>query len=373
MTLWTEFDAESWLSPDGRCKSFDARANGYVRSEGCASVVLRRLSDAKAAGDRIYALIRGSAINNDGASNGLLAPHPAAQTAVLRDAYRRAGVDPSAVSYVEAHGTGTALGDPIEANALGAVVGPGRDAMTRCRVGSVKTNLGHLEAAAGLASLIKVALCLWHRAWVATLHFEKPNPAIDFDALGLRVQTAFEPWSDGETSAYAGISSFGFGGSNAHVVLETAGRNPQEEAKARDKRDEGGRAQVVPISARCSQSLEGLARAYRDWISTSDASIADVAWTAGVHRSHHPHRIAVVAESKRDLAKQLDAFLEERARPRLASGHAREGGEPGPRGGVGGAVVHAAPAHRKAGHRHDVEGDQESFEQPRRDVMQRAH
>ncbi|MFF9757103.1 SDR family NAD(P)-dependent oxidoreductase [Streptomyces sp. NPDC014344] len=207
------------LNPEGRCRAFDADAGGYVRAEGCGIVVLRRLSDALAAGDRVYAVIRGSAVNNDGASNGLTAPNPRAQAAVLREAWQDARIAPSEVSYVEAHGTGTPLGDPIEAAALGEVFAPGRE--EPLRLGSAKTNFGHLEPAAGVTGLIKTALALHHGELPASLHFDTPNPRIDFDAAGLRVVDRAEPWP-GEGPRRAGVSSFGFGGTNAHVALEEA-------------------------------------------------------------------------------------------------------------------------------------------------------
>jgi acyl transferase domain-containing protein len=210
------------MAPDGRCKAFDARANGYVRSEGAGVVVLKPLSRALADADPIYAVVRGSAVNQDGRSNGLMAPNPLAQEAVLREAYRRAGVSPGNVQYVEAHGTGTLLGDPIEVKALGAVLGIGRPPGRLCALGAVKTNIGHLEAAAGVAGLIKVALALKHREIPPTLHFGEPNPHIPFERLPLRVQTTLGPWPVELGPALAGVSSFGFGGTNAHVVLEEA-------------------------------------------------------------------------------------------------------------------------------------------------------
>lgn len=200
------------MAPDGRCKTFDARANGYVRSEGAGLVVLKPLSKALADADPIYAVVRGSAVNQDGRSNGLMAPNPLAQEAVLREAYRRAGVSPGAVQYLEAHGTGTLLGDPIEVKALGAVLGIDRPAERPCALGAVKTNIGHLEAAAGIAGLIKVALALEHRQLPPTVHFVEPNPHIPFDRLPLRVQTALAPWPVESGPALAGVSSFGFGG-----------------------------------------------------------------------------------------------------------------------------------------------------------------
>lgn len=208
------------LSPDARCYTFDARANGYVRGEGGGMVVLKTLSRAIADGDPIYAVIRGSAVNNDGASNGLTAPSRAAQEAVLGDAYRRAGVPPGEVQYVEAHGTGTPLGDPIEAHALGAVLGAGRAAAEPLWVGSAKTNIGHLESAAGMVGLIKVALAIQHRMIPPSLHFVTPNPHAPLADLGLAVPTAACPWPAPAKPLLAGVSAFGFGGTNSHVVLQ---------------------------------------------------------------------------------------------------------------------------------------------------------
>jgi acyl transferase domain-containing protein/acyl-CoA synthetase (AMP-forming)/AMP-acid ligase II/thioesterase domain-containing protein/acyl carrier protein len=219
-----------FLSPDGRCRTFDARANGYVRGEGAGLVVLKRLSTALADEDEIYAVIRGTAVNSDGRSNGLTAPSVKAQQDVLRRAYARAGVDANGVQYVEAHGTGTALGDPIEATALGAVVGAGRSEPVR--VGSVKTNLGHLEAAAGIAGLLKTALALSYRTLPKTLHFEQGNPSIPFEQLNLTVQRATEPWTSNGPRR-AGVSSFGFGGTNAHAVLEEAPAAAQRTSRER--------------------------------------------------------------------------------------------------------------------------------------------
>ena len=213
------FRQAGMLAPDGRCKTFDARADGYVRGEGAGVVVLKPLAQALADGDSIYAVIRGSAVNQDGRTNGLTAPSRQSQEAVLRAAYRQAGIAPGQVDYVEAHGTGTYLGDPIELKALGAVLAEGRPAGRRCLVGSVKTNIGHLEAAAGIAGLIKTALGLKHRAIPPHLHFHEPNPQIPFAELPIEVPCALRPWA-GEGPVFAGVSSFGFGGTNAHVVLE---------------------------------------------------------------------------------------------------------------------------------------------------------
>ncbi|MGB1015070.1 MAG: type I polyketide synthase, partial [Nannocystaceae bacterium] len=214
------------LSPDGRSRAFDARANGYVRGEGGGVVVLKRLSHALEDGDRIYCVIRNSAVNNDGFSNGLTAPNPLAQQAVLHDAYAGARIAPDTVEYIEAHGTGTMLGDPIEAGALGEVLCAGRNSSSPLRIGSVKTNIGHLEAAAGVAGLIKVALSMEHNGIPSSLHFETPNPHIAFAELKLEVQTQLRPWMARNGRLIAGVSSFGFGGTNCHVVLE--GHSPEQ-------------------------------------------------------------------------------------------------------------------------------------------------
>ncbi|NVB36497.1 SDR family NAD(P)-dependent oxidoreductase [Pseudenhygromyxa sp. WMMC2535] len=209
-------------NPAGQCRAFDASANGYVRAEGGGLIVLKPLSRAIADGDRIYCLIRGTASNNDGFSNGLTAPNPRAQEACVRAALANAQVDPATIHYVEAHGPGTILGDPLEASALGAVIGSQRPKDAPLRLGSIKTNIGHLESAAGIAGLIKTALALHHRMLPANLHFEQPNPHIPFENLNLQVQTALEGWPAGDETPRAGVSSFGFGGTNCHAVLEAA-------------------------------------------------------------------------------------------------------------------------------------------------------
>ncbi|WP_430741789.1 beta-ketoacyl synthase N-terminal-like domain-containing protein [Streptomyces sp. P13-3-3] len=204
------------LSADGRCKAFDAAADGMVRGEGCGVVVLKRLPEAERAGDRVLAVITATEVNSDGRSNGLTAPNAAAQRDLLAHAH---GADGRQLDYVEAHGTGTPLGDPVEAGALGAVLGQGRSAEQPLLLGSVKTNIGHLEAAAGIAGLIKTVLALHHDELPGQLHFAEPNPHLDLDALRLRVLTAPEPWPRYSGTATAGVSSFGFSGTNAHVVL----------------------------------------------------------------------------------------------------------------------------------------------------------
>jgi acyl transferase domain-containing protein/acyl carrier protein len=306
------------MAPDGRCKAFDARANGYVRSEGAGVVVLKPLSRALADGDPIYAVIRGSAVNQDGRSNGLMAPNPLAQEAVLREAYRQAAVSPGKVQYVEAHGTGTLLGDPIEAQALATVLSVDRPAGRQCALGSVKTNLGHLEAAAGIAGLIKVALALQHREIPASLHFEEPNPHIPFLEIPLRVQTTLCPWPTDDAPALAGVSSFGFGGTNAHVVLQEA---PSANAAARDAERTIG-THLLPLSAHDPAALRALARAYQDFLAAPEAtlSLPDVCYTAGARLSHHDDRLAASGNSPARLIESLEAFVRGEARSGLSSG-----------------------------------------------------
>ena len=320
------FAKAGFLAPDGRCKSFDARANGYVRGEGVGVVVLKPLALALADGDPIHAVIRGSAVNQDGRSNGLTAPNRQAQEDVLRAAYRAAGVAPGSVQYVEAHGTGTFLGDPIEAGALGTVLAAGRAPGNTCLLGSVKTNIGHLEAAAGVAGLIKVALALTHREVPPSLHFQEPNPHVPFDALALRVATEPTPWplAQGQGPALAGVSAFGFGGTNAHVVVQAA---PERVAPIPGNTD-GPR--LLPLSARTPEALRVLALAYHASLADprETASLEDIAYTASVRRGHHAHRLTVLACSRDEARVHLDAFLQGETRPGLSVGRKPEGRPP---------------------------------------------
>ena len=217
------FASAGMLAPDGRCKTFDAAADGYVRGEGCGMVVLKRLSDAEAAGDRIWAVVRGSAVNQDGASAGLTVPSGPAQERVIAEALSRAGLAPSEVDYLEAHGTGTELGDPVEAHAAAAAYGPGRAPEQPLLIGSVKTNVGHLESAAGVAGLIKTVLSMHHGVIPRHLHYETPSPRMDWGRLPLRVTSEATPWPESGRPVRAGVSSFGFSGTNAHVIVESPG------------------------------------------------------------------------------------------------------------------------------------------------------
>jgi acyl transferase domain-containing protein/acyl carrier protein len=317
------FSQASMLSPDGRCKAFDARANGYTRSEGAGIVVLKPLPNALADGDPIYAVIRSSVVNQDGRTNGMTVPSRFSQEAMLREAYRQAGFSPGQVQYIEAHGTGTPVGDPIEAQALGAVLSTDRPPGSYCVIGSVKTNIGHLEAGAGIAGLIKTALALKHRQIPPNLHFQEPNPHIQFEALRLRVPKTLEPWPDGGELARAGVNAFGFGGANAHVVLQEAPRPPVEH------RDNGvldcDRAYLLPLSARSPETLRAVARTYQDFLTNAASGgsvvLHDLCYTASVRRSHHEHRLTLVGSSQAELAAHLEAFLAGETRPGLSSGH----------------------------------------------------
>jgi myxalamid-type polyketide synthase MxaE and MxaD len=313
------FTDAGFLSPDHRCKTFDARADGYVRGEGGGVVVLERLSRALSRGDRIRAVIRGSAVNQDGRTNGLTAPNPEAQKAVLRRAYENAGRSPADVTFVEAHGTGTPLGDPIEATALGAVLGAGRSRENALLVGSVKTNIGHLEAAAGMAGLIKTVLCLEKGLVVPHLHFERQNPLIPLEELGLRIPTATSPLP-GPRPALAGVSSFGFGGTNAHVVVEEYPAS----AAASGARDLPEHAELFTLSSHSEAALVESAGRHRDWLQMNgDAKLARVCGTRAARRSHLRERLAVVASSGPGLARSLDAFIRGEHVPEVVRDRAR--------------------------------------------------
>jgi acyl transferase domain-containing protein len=312
---------------DGRCRAFDAGANGYVRGEGGGLVVLKPLSAALADGDPIHALIRGSAVNQDGKSNGIKTPNRQAQEAVLREALAQAGVPPGRVQYVEAQGTGTLLGDMIEGHALGNVLGAGRAADRPCLIGSVKTNIGHLEAAAGIAGLIKTVLALKHRAIPPSLHYEQPNPHLPFEALGLRVAARSTSWPVGDEPAVAGVSAQGFGGTNAHVVLEAA---PPAAASSERPPEAGDAPCLIPLSAQTETALATAARGLGAWLEAHpEAHLGDVAYTLGVRRDHHDVRLALVAASRDEAIAKLDRFLRGAEVPGLAAGRVPHDRRPG--------------------------------------------
>ncbi|WP_437320287.1 SDR family NAD(P)-dependent oxidoreductase [Sorangium sp. So ce385] len=321
------------LAPDGRCKTFSAEANGYGRGEGCGMVVLKRLSDARRDGDRILAVIRGSAVNNDGHSSGLTVPNGQAQQAVIRRALSDARLSPGDVDYVEAHGTGTPLGDPIEVEALAAVYGAGRPAERPLRLGAVKTNIGHLEAAAGIAGLMKVVLSLQHGELPAHLHASALNPRIPWTELPVEVTTKAAAWRGEGRRRRAGVSSFGMSGTNAHVLLEEAPEGVAEAPEgAAEAPTTGDLVTLLPLSARTPEALSALADAYGRFLrrgpAEAGASLRDIAYTASVRRSHHEHRLVVLGSSREELAASLDAFAAGEARPGVARGRAAPGVQP---------------------------------------------
>ena len=291
------FDRAEAMSATGACHAFDASADGFVRGEGCGVAVLKRLADAVRDGDRVLAVVRGSAVNQDGRSNGLMAPNPAAQAAVLRAACADAGVEPSEVDFVEAHGTGTLLGDPIEARALGAVYGRGRPADSPVLVGAAKTNLGHLEAAAGIVGLIKAALAVQRGEIPPNQHFDTPNPHIPFDDLRLKVVDEPTRWPQTGHPRLAGVSSFGFGGTNAHVVLEQAPPAPRRRPAPTPP------VSTLVISGKSPERLAATAALVADWMTGAGAEVAlaDVAHALNHHRTHHP-LFATVCAADRDQA-----------------------------------------------------------------------
>jgi acyl transferase domain-containing protein/ubiquinone/menaquinone biosynthesis C-methylase UbiE/acyl carrier protein len=325
------FSKASMLAPDGRCKAFDARADGFVRSEGVAVAILKPLARALADRNRIYAVIRGTAVNQDGRTDGLTVPNPISQEANIISALRLADITPESVQYVEAHGTGTPVGDPIEATAIGRVYGAAQRPGHQCVIGSIKSNLGHLESTSGIAGLLKAALCLKHRQIPANLHFEQPNPQIPFDELRLRVPQRLEPWPEtfGQPPR-AGVNSFGFGGTNAHVILE-APPQPQTVAPAQAPASlcaelVDRRAWMLPLSARSERALSDLARSYLkalpDERGLKNAALRDICFSATAKRSHHEFRLALVGHDKAELVEQIEAFLNREERPNSSVGRA---------------------------------------------------
>ncbi|MBT4499871.1 MAG: type I polyketide synthase, partial [Gemmatimonadetes bacterium] len=303
--LHINFSKARMLSPDGRCKAFAAAADGYGRGEGCGVIALKRLSDALADGDRVLALIRGSAINHDGPSGGLTVPNGPSQEKVIRRALADAGVEARQIGYVEAHGTGTALGDPIEMGALGKVFGERDPEGDPLIVGSAKTNFGHLEAAAGIAGLIKVILSLQHEEIPPHLHFDRPNPHIDWEALPVEIPTRGRPWPVGEGRRFAGVSSFGFSGTNGHVVLEEAPVAAENEEEAPEPQRP---FHLLTLAARTGEGLTALAGSYEQHLlARSDADVGDVCFTAGTGRSQFAHRLGVVGATAEKVREKLAA------------------------------------------------------------------
>jgi acyl transferase domain-containing protein len=307
------------MAPDGKCKTFDASADGFVRSEGCGLIVLKRLSKAVADGNRVLAIIRGSAVNQDGKSSGLTVPNGPAQEAVIRQALAQARLAGSAVDYVEAHGTGTTLGDPIEAHALAAVLGPEREPVHPLVLGSVKTNLGHLESAAGIAGLIKVVLSLQHEWIPPHLHFKTLSPQIDFGAVPIEIPVDGRAWIRGERPRIAGVSSFGFSGTNAHVVVEESPGARIEPAVAPRP------LTVVTLTARSAPALQMLAARWADHAgANSDERLRDIAFTANVGRARFSERAAIVTDSTPHLNSQLLRLAREESNPAIVRGQATD-------------------------------------------------
>ena len=303
------------LSTHGRCRAFDAAGDGFVRSEGAGAVVLKRLSDAKADGDPILALVRGSAVNQDGRSQGFSAPNGPSQEAVISMALEQAGVAPAEVGFVEGHGTGTALGDPIEVQALGTVLGEGRAEDNPVMLGSVKSNIGHAETAGGLAGLIKAVLALQHAEVPKSLHFDEPNPYIPWDELPVKVAKEALPWPSNGGRRVAGVSSFGVSGTNAHIVLEEA---PQARPRPSDSL-----THVVTVSAQQTEAVAEFTERMSTYLAKDDApSLSSVAYTSTCRRAHRPFRVAVLGADSADVAAGFEAASKGVPDPRVISGKA---------------------------------------------------
>ncbi|UQX09680.1 type I polyketide synthase [Candidatus Mycobacterium methanotrophicum] len=309
------FDVAEAMSPTGRCHAFDAGADGFVRGEGCGVVVLKRLADAVADGDPVLAVVRGSAVNQDGRSNGLMAPNPAAQMDVLRAAYANAGIEPRQVDYVEAHGTGTLLGDPIEARALGRVLGRGRPESAPLLIGALKSNLGHLEAAAGIAGFIKAVLAVQRGRIPASLNFDNPNPLIPFDNLRLKVVDEPRDWPVTGQPRRAGVSAFGFGGTNAHVVVE---QGPDPGPVAAGGPEPASAVTTLVVGGKTAQRVASAAGMLAGWMEGQGAGVAlaEVAHTVNHHRARHAVFATVAALDREQAVAGLRA---------LAAGGSAEG------------------------------------------------
>jgi 6-methylsalicylic acid synthase len=298
-------DAAGATSRDGRSKSFDASADGYGRGEGGGVVVLKLLKDARRDGDRVLAVVRGSAVQQDGKTNGIMAPNGEAQANLMRKAYTVAGIDPATVGYVEAHGTGTNVGDPLEAGAMTAVFGAGRTPDTPCLIGSVKPNVGHLEAGAGVAGVIKTVLALQHGEIPASLNFTTPNPKIPWATSGLRVVTENTPWPQSTAPRRAGVSGYGYGGTIAHVILEAADQADTEAGPAAAT----GTPRVLPLSGATETAVAKYAGRLANWLARyPETTLADVGHTLSQRRQHLPHRAAVVADNPTTLRAKLANF-----------------------------------------------------------------
>src|ERR1700730_11950939 len=304
------------MAPDGRCKTFDERADGFVRGEGCGMIALKRLSDALTAEDRVLAVIRGTAVNQDGASSGLTVPNGPAQQAVIRAALKAGRLQPHDVDYIEAHGTGTSLGDPIELEALAAVLGKNRPADRPLRVASVKTNLGHLESAAGIAGLIKVVLSVGHEEIPRQLHFHRLNPRISLDGAPIEIPVNSIAWPRSERPRIAGVSSFGFSGTNAHVILQEAptAKEPLTQPQLPDRP-----TQLMVLSANSEAALRDLSLVYAEHLA-KECFLPDICHTAAIGRSALPYRLAFPAPNIAVAREQLGIFAQGKSKPEIVSG-----------------------------------------------------
>ncbi len=310
---WLGFSRASMLSPEGRCKSFDESGNGYVRSEGGGLVLLKPLEDAERDGDHIHCVIRATGVNSDGRTLGLSMPNGDAQRSLLEQVYGESGVAADDVFYVEAHGTGTSVGDPIECEALGSVLGAPRTDGSLCHIGSIKSNIGHLEPASGIAGLTKIILSMKHREVPANLHYSTPNPKIDFDDWRLNVVDQPLPFPQGDKPVVIGINSFGFGGTNAHVILEEY-RAEKAQSAAADAPN------FLLISAGTEDALKELAAEYAAMLREPEADWAEIAAAAALCRTTLRMRLVIRAENAADAADRLDAWLAGEAAPGTAEG-----------------------------------------------------
>lgn len=302
----------NFLSPDGKCKSFDESANGYVRSEGVGVAILKRLSDAIASNDTIYAVIKGTSSNQDGKSNGLTVPALSSQVQLIKDALEISDLKPNHIQYVEAHGTGTSVGDPIEANAIGTVLAEGRSDDDRVIIGSVKSNIGHTESAAGITGLMKAALMVKHGIIPKNLHFKNPNPNIEFDKLKLRVPTKTEKWyKKGDLPRIACVNSFGFGGSNAHVILE---EYVPSENNIPTKNFDVDHLNILTISANSESALKLNALEYAEYLSNTQNSLNDICYSCAHHKGLHSNRLCLLGKSKKEMIELLEAFTHSESR-----------------------------------------------------------
>ena len=310
-----------FMAPDGRCKTFDASADGFGRGEGCSVIVLKRLADAIADGDRVLALIRGSAVNQDGHSTVLAAPNGLAQQAVIREALANAQLEPGRIGFVEAHGTGTALGDPIEVEALAATVGVAGPGASPCLLGAAKANIGHLEAAAGVTGVIKSVLVLQHEAIPPQVHFQALNPHISLAGSRFQIPTRLTPWPSGGQPRCIATSGFGVGGTNAHVILEEAPPLPAEAAT-----DAPTGPFLLPLSAQSPAALRALAERWLDFLPEDAGRLSAACAAAGERRSHYDHRFAAVAGTADEMRVRLRSFLDQAPPSGWASGRRPEAG-----------------------------------------------